>query len=690
MVTNNNAYEFDISLSVLEHLGRNLYRNFITVLGEAISNSWDADAKNVWIDIDRKNKKFTIKDDGIGMDEPDFKEKFLRVGYSKRAPDLGGEPKMSSPGGRPFIGSKGIGKLALLSCSEIVSIISKKSGIDDDDPESHYVGGVVDNNVLDNAIKDDLTYKLGPVERELIQQHEGHKHGTIIQFRNLKPNIRNTTPYLRKMIAIHFRFSLVDEFKNSEEFNIHLDGELITLNDLKELSDSTEFLWNIGNFKDPFIDDCKLEEGALIDVDSNLIEGFIATVDVPSNLKIRGTEEKASVDLFVNGRLRERDLLKNIPTARIAESYMYGQIHFNALDSDEKDRFTSSREGVLESDEQYQSLLNELGGIVPKAIHKWDELRLAKGKGGDDENKRMGLKKRAARRLYHLSTEDLKGPEKSNLWIKELDNDAVFNIQAYTECFISENLLRKYIGDKQIDYKQSSNIANKIKVFRNAEDKSKVAGNINITIRKNDDDLSYLDMGDLADLAENPPGGTPNTTPNTVVADGKEYRPIRNAVMHTALLTDQSRLKLTSVYNNIKARIKMLLSGSPGTYETPQTGGIMNLKWTVLIPLTKANVDNLKKLPGVYRLIYYDATEKTYRVYYVGQAKDLSKGLFEHLPGNETKKCCKEYLNKHYCYFRAAPISKQSDRDGVEVALYDKYEPECVGRKPDVDPIEIE
>ena len=38
-------FTFNISLSVLKHLGRNLYRNFITVLGEAISNSWDADAK---------------------------------------------------------------------------------------------------------------------------------------------------------------------------------------------------------------------------------------------------------------------------------------------------------------------------------------------------------------------------------------------------------------------------------------------------------------------------------------------------------------------------------------------------------------------------------------------------------------------------------------------------------------------
>lgn len=54
----NKNYTFELSLSLLNHLGRNLYRNFITVLGEAISNAWDADANNVWIYIDRENKKF--------------------------------------------------------------------------------------------------------------------------------------------------------------------------------------------------------------------------------------------------------------------------------------------------------------------------------------------------------------------------------------------------------------------------------------------------------------------------------------------------------------------------------------------------------------------------------------------------------------------------------------------------------
>jgi len=57
----NSPFSFNISLSVLNHLGRNLYRNFITVLGEAISNSWDADANEVRIYIDREKNYLIIK-----------------------------------------------------------------------------------------------------------------------------------------------------------------------------------------------------------------------------------------------------------------------------------------------------------------------------------------------------------------------------------------------------------------------------------------------------------------------------------------------------------------------------------------------------------------------------------------------------------------------------------------------------
>lgn len=75
-MSDNEEFHFEISLSVLNHLGRNLYRNFITVIGEAISNSWDSDAENVWIDIASNQSSFSIRDDGSGMTADDFQNKF--------------------------------------------------------------------------------------------------------------------------------------------------------------------------------------------------------------------------------------------------------------------------------------------------------------------------------------------------------------------------------------------------------------------------------------------------------------------------------------------------------------------------------------------------------------------------------------------------------------------------------------
>ena len=72
-------YNFNISLSILNHLGRNLYRSFMTVLGEAISNSWDADAYNVYITIDRDSKILIVRDDGDGMNENDFQNKVAKA-----------------------------------------------------------------------------------------------------------------------------------------------------------------------------------------------------------------------------------------------------------------------------------------------------------------------------------------------------------------------------------------------------------------------------------------------------------------------------------------------------------------------------------------------------------------------------------------------------------------------------------
>src|SRR5882724_3711229 len=93
-------FQFQFSLEILNHLGRGLYRSFATVIAEAVSNSWDAEAKIVNITITEGG--LIVEDDGKGMDVNDFRDKFLTVGYSRRE-DLTNKSK------RNVIGRKGIG-----------------------------------------------------------------------------------------------------------------------------------------------------------------------------------------------------------------------------------------------------------------------------------------------------------------------------------------------------------------------------------------------------------------------------------------------------------------------------------------------------------------------------------------------------------------------------------------------------
>jgi len=549
-----NKFTFNISLSILNHLGRNLYRSFITVLGEAISNSWDAEADNVWIHLNREENCLVIKDDGNGMSKDDFQSKFLKIGYSKRKDGESETPNKN----RPFIGRKGIGKLALISCAERIYIMTKTK-------ETEFIGGTIDNSGLNQAIENDLTpkeYLLEELDFKKLEDYSRNmKEGTIIYFDKIQDGIKNTEEYLKKMIALYFRFSLLDS-----NFQIFFNNDPITIDKLDSLADSTQFLWKINSSTDPFVLNKLLQNQHLKNsrtIDSDIIKsGFIGSVIKPTNLKIITTKEKVGIDLFVNGRLREKDLLKRIPSARIVENYLYGQIHCNSLD-DKIDRFTSSREGIVSDDALFQEILNGLKPIITVIIDDWDKWRTDLRQDGDLENPRISKKERKSRELFSTIADDFMLPKTSENydkvedWIKNLANDAQFNFSSYGECFISENLIRSYIDDRGITL--SPEAKKEIEKYKQTEADSKGKGNLSIDIRRNNiNDLSYLSMNSLSYLVDMKDKRNPEKSAN-LSRDADEYKPIRDAIAHTALLTDLAKSRLTSTYENIKARIKKML-----------------------------------------------------------------------------------------------------------------------------------
>jgi len=258
--------------------------------------------------------------------------------------------------------------------------------------------------------------------------------------------------------------------------------------------------------------------------------------------------------------LRERDILKHIPTARLVENYLYGQIHFDGLD-DNKDRFTSSREGIVADDPKYQHFLERFRKALLKVVDDWDKWRRKHRKDGDPDNETISKTERASAGLYNAvakgyeSVKRTKATDKVDSWVDDLSADATFNFESYAECFVSENLVRKYIKEKRIP--MSPEAQAEAARWKSRETDNKNKGNISIEIRRVGGELSYLSMDDLANLVDKPKDKNKEAA---LARDATEFKPIRDAVAHTALLTDEAKKKLATVRENIKGRVKTLLS----------------------------------------------------------------------------------------------------------------------------------
>lgn len=350
---------------------------------------------------------------------------------------------------------------------------------------------------------------------------------------------------------------------NPQNFNIHVNGELVTIDDLKDLAEATEFLWVINQYSDDYVAGLPALKADISSITAALdLKGFIGTVSKPGQLKIRGTEERATVDLFVNGRLREKNITRHVPTQRIVESYIYGQVHFDAMDQTGDDPFTSSREGIVDDDENFQSLLDFLKReVLPKVFDEWDKLRLARGDEGDEENTRKSKKERRARDLYKAASEDYSpnddapGKEQVEEWLTELQDDAEFNIGAYVDCFLSENLVRSFINEQGLE--TTKRAAKESDEWREKEKSNMDQAGISFELRQNKDDLSYLGMDALVEWAEQK---TKVGNRASLLNDAVSYKPVRNVVGHTGLLSDTAKTHLNVTFQNIKARVINLVS----------------------------------------------------------------------------------------------------------------------------------
>jgi hypothetical protein len=85
-----------------------IYKPFVKAFKELVSNAYDADATTVIVAVARDFSSIAVHDNGLGLTPLEFHRDFARLGGSTAWLNQG-----RSPGGRPRIGYKGIGFLAV-------------------------------------------------------------------------------------------------------------------------------------------------------------------------------------------------------------------------------------------------------------------------------------------------------------------------------------------------------------------------------------------------------------------------------------------------------------------------------------------------------------------------------------------------------------------------------------------------
>lgn len=185
---------------VLARVTDGIYRQPSSAIRELISNAYDADAENVWIDTDvPRFKNIVVKDDGNGMSSAELTNLIHHIGGSaKRDADKqylnissGSDSSRSPVKKRKLIGKIGIGLFSVAQLTREFFITTKKKG-DDFYLEAH----VILHNYADK--REDLgldsrgqSFSAGRVAIKSIKTKNRKDHGTNIFLSNIKESARN-------------------------------------------------------------------------------------------------------------------------------------------------------------------------------------------------------------------------------------------------------------------------------------------------------------------------------------------------------------------------------------------------------------------------------------------------------------------------------------------------------------------
>lgn len=203
---------FRVSPAVLGPLGLEQLQDPALAVLELIKNAWDADATRVTVGIDRRSGRITVTDNGHGMTEAEFNQRWLVIGSSYK------RNVARTNGGRPLIGEKGLGRLASFALGNVVTITSAQQNRRGFKARVDW-----DELMAADSLEDYAIYMSGASASE----------GTTVLVDELKTNwtpehtefLVSHTEFLASVPGQRFRVSLVVDGKNHpiQEYESTLD-----------------------------------------------------------------------------------------------------------------------------------------------------------------------------------------------------------------------------------------------------------------------------------------------------------------------------------------------------------------------------------------------------------------------------------------------------------------------------------
>ena len=334
-------FTMEFEATTIEHLGLKLYSSLPPVIGELVSNAWDADATKVDITFPSgaisDDSEVVVADNGGGMDPDDMQQKYLFIGRNRRAE----EQTETSSGGRPLTGRKGLGKLSAFGIADQIEVRTVHNG--------YAVTICLDYSKM-------KAWPRGkPYEPDIVSSKTGvttDGNGTTITIRSLRREKPISAEWIRKELARRFRLI-------GSGFKVYINGKPIKAGDRRRKEDCRA-AWDVS----------ELLPGNIVDSDEGWeVSGWIGIVE-------KSSQTDRGVDIFARGKAAELDTMFNLKTTHVqfARSYVVGEISAEFLDSDE-DRISTARNSVNWETDAGQKLQEWGEKALKDVFDRWLELQ---------------------------------------------------------------------------------------------------------------------------------------------------------------------------------------------------------------------------------------------------------------------------------------------------------------------------